>query len=50
MIKIISSTPTAETLKSIYDVCNEIFQDEKMFYSSEEVKKLKKDTDNIFIK
>lgn len=47
---IIPSVPTDEALKKIYDVCNEIFKDEKLFYSSKEVKQLKKDKDNIFIK
>ena len=50
MTKIIPSTPTVQVLKEIYDVCNEIFKDENLFYSSEEVKELKKNKDNIFIK
>lgn len=50
MIKIITSTPSPQTLKNIYDVCNEIFKDESLFYSSEEVKELKSNKDNIFIK
>ena len=41
---------TKESLKQLYDVCNEIFKDEALFYTSEEVKELKKDTTNIFIK
>lgn len=50
MIEIICSTPTANDLKKIYDVCNEIFKDESLFYTSDEVKGLKKDKENIFIK
>ena len=50
MVEIISNTPTKETLKQLYDVCNEIFKDESLFYTSEEVKELKKDTTNTFIK
>ena len=50
MIEIINTTPTADALKRIYDVCNEIFTDESLFYSSEEVKKLKQDKENVFIK
>ena len=50
LIEIVSNTPTKETLKQLYDVCNEIFKDETLFYTSEEVKELKKDTTNIFIK
>ena len=42
MVKILSTTPTAQTLKQIYDVCNEIFKDESLFYSSKEVNELKK--------
>jgi hypothetical protein len=50
LIEIVSNTPTKDTLKQLYDVCNEIFKDESLFYTSEEVKELKKDTNNIFIK
>jgi hypothetical protein len=50
MVKIIPSTPSPQTLKNIYDVCNEIFKDESLFYSKEEVKELKQNKDNIFIK
>lgn len=50
MIKIVSSTPNNETLKTIYDVCNNIFKDEKLFYTTEQVKELKKEKENIFIK
>lgn len=50
MVKIISSKPSVQVLKNIYDVCNEIFEDEKLFYSKEEVKELKQNKDNIFIK
>ena len=50
MIEIISDPLTKESLKQLYDVCNEIFKDESLFYTNEEVKELKKDTTNIFIK
>lgn len=50
MIKIISSVPTKEVLTNIYDVCNKIHKDSKYFYTSEEVRKLKKNSNNIFIK
>lgn len=50
MIELIPTTPTANDLRKLYDVCNEIFKDEKLFYSSEEVKKLKQNKENIFIK
>ena len=39
-----------ENLKSLYDFCNDNFQDESLFYSSDELKKLKQDKSNIFIK
>lgn len=50
MVEIISSKPTANTLKAIYDVCNEIFKDKELFYTSDEVKELKQNKENVFIK
>lgn len=50
MIELIPSTPDSKTLKAIYDLCNELFKDEKLFYSPEEVKQMKNNKDNIFIK
>lgn len=50
MIKIVSSTPSKDTLKTIYDTCNRLFQNENIFYSKVDVKKLKDDKNNIFIK
>lgn len=50
MVEIISSKPTKKVLKNIYDVCNEIFKDKELFYTSDEVKKLKQNKENIFIK
>jgi hypothetical protein len=50
MIEIINDTPCYKTLLDIYDVCNEIFKDENLFYSPEEIKEIKKSKDNIFIK
>ena len=49
MIKIISSAPSKNDLKTIYDICNKIFKNEKYFYTLEEVKQLKKDKENTFI-
>lgn len=40
---------TKEKLREIYDVCNKIFKDDKYFYSSTEVKNLKKDKTNIWL-
>lgn len=40
-----------EDLERLYDVCNELFQDmEECFYTSSEVKELKKNKENEFIK
>lgn len=50
MNEVIRTEPTPKALKNIYDVCNEIFKDEKLFYTSNEVKELKNNKDNIFIK
>lgn len=36
-------------LKFFYDTCNKIFSSDDVFYSSEQVKKLKKDKKNNFI-
>ncbi len=44
-----SVTPTRENLKAVYDVCNKLFQDEELFYTTEQVKELKKDKKNIFL-
>ena len=42
--------PTALGLKKLYDTCNKIFKNDNLFYTSEEVKNLKKDNKNVFIK
>jgi hypothetical protein len=40
-----------ENLLKLYDVCNEIFKKyDECFYTKEQVKELKKDSENIFIK
>lgn len=39
-----------ENLKRLYDFCNDNFKDESLFYSSNELKQLKQDKNNIFIK
>lgn len=36
-------------LENLYDVCNELFEDD-CFYSKEEVLKLKKDSSNVFLR
>lgn len=40
---------TKEKLQQIYDVCNRIFNDEKYFYSKDQVKELKKDKNNVWL-
>lgn len=36
-------------LENLYDVCNELFDDD-CFYSKKEVRKLKEDSRNVFLK
>ena len=47
--EVIRSTPTKEVLKNIYDVMNRNIKNPKCFYTSEEVKKLKKDKSNVWL-
>ena len=37
-------------LENLYDVCNELFDYDDCFYTSKEVRKLKKDKNNIFLR
>lgn len=46
---VIRKKPTKETLKRLYDVCNKIFKEDHCFYTSEQVRQLKKDKVNIFL-
>lgn len=48
-ITVIRKTPTREVLHHIYDVMNKNIKNPKCFYTSEEVKKLKKDKSNIWL-
>ena len=41
--------PTREVLQHIYDVMNKNIKNQKCFYTSEEVKTLKKDKNNIWL-
>lgn len=43
------SVPKKENLKALYDLLNSICNDPKLFYSKDEVKKLKNDKSNIFL-
>lgn len=36
-------------LERVYNICNKLFKEDECFYSSEEVKELKKDSTNIFL-
>lgn len=38
-----------DSLKKLYDTCNKIFKDESLFYSKDEIKKLKKDKKNVWL-
>lgn len=40
---------TKDNLKNLYDTCNRIFKDEALFYSKDEIKKLKKNKKNIWL-
>ena len=42
-------TPTKEVLQHVYDVMNKNIKNPKCFYTSEQVKKLKKDKNNIWL-
>lgn len=42
-------TPTREVLKNVYDVMNKNIKNPKCFYTSEQVKKLKKDKSTIWL-
>lgn len=48
-ITVSRKTPTKETLQNIYDVLNKNIKNPKCFYTSEEVKSLKKDKSNIWL-
>ena len=38
-----------DILEEIYEVCNEIFKDDELFYTKEELEKLKQDKENVFL-
>lgn len=38
-----------DILEEIYEVCNEIFKDDDLFYTKEELEKLRQDKENIFL-
>lgn len=42
-------TPTKETLQHVYDIMNKNIKNPKCFYTSEEVKRMKKDKNNIWL-
>lgn len=47
----IPKTVDLHSLEVLYDCCNELFStDESCFYSKKEVRKLKEDKNNIFLK
>lgn len=47
--KELSKEELKTNLKIFYDTCNKIFISDKVFYSPEDIKKLKKDKKNIFL-
>lgn len=38
-----------DVLEEIYEICNEIFKDDELFYTKEELERLKQDEKNIFL-
>lgn len=46
---IIRGNPTEGTLKHIYDTINHIIKDSSCYYTKEDIEKLKKDKNNLFI-
>jgi hypothetical protein len=47
---IIRTTPDKETLKEIYKTIQNLIKNQECYYTSEQIKKLKKDKNNKFIK
>ena len=48
-ITVSRKTPTKEVLKNVYDVMNKNIKNPKCFYTSDQVKKLKKDKSNVWL-
>ena len=47
---VVRSMPTARTLSNIYEVFNQLINDEDCFYTDEELKIKKQSDKNIFLK
>lgn len=41
--------PTKEVLQNVYDIMNKNIKNPKCFYTTDEVKKLKKNKDNVWL-
>lgn len=48
-ITVIRKPTTKEKLETVYDVLNKVIKDPKCFYTSSEVKQLKKDSTTIWL-
>lgn len=48
-ITVTRKSPTKEVLKNVYDVMNKNIRNPKCFYTSDQIKKLKKDKNNIWL-
>lgn len=46
----IPKTVDVHNLEQVYDIMNDLFDDPHCFYTADEVLKLKKDKNNIFLK
>lgn len=44
-----SSGPNKASMKNLYDVCNQIFTSSNLFYTTEQVEKLRQNEHNIFL-
>lgn len=43
------NTPTAATLANLYEYINETFQDKELYYTKEQIEKMKQDDNYIFL-
>jgi hypothetical protein len=48
-VNIKRATPTAATLLNLYDYINKTFQEKDLYYTKEELEKLKKEENYIFL-
>lgn len=44
-----SSGPSKASIRNLYDVCNQIFASKHLFYTSDQLEKLRQNDHNIFL-